>query len=80
MITNDFRMATDVQMYPVLLLLDLSAAFDTVNNSILSDRLRNWVGISGKALQWFSSYMLNSRVHVSIRNYMSSFTPVKYSV
>lgn len=40
----------------VLVLFDLSTAADTVNHSIIIERLRTWVGISETALQWFSSY------------------------
>jgi len=40
-----------------LVLLNLSAAFDNVDHSILLHRLENWFGISGPALNWFSTYL-----------------------
>ena len=40
----------------VLVLLDLSAAFDTIDHSVLFDRMENIIGIEGTALNWFRSY------------------------
>lgn len=36
----------------VLVLLDLGAVFDNVDHSILTERLREWVSVSGSALDW----------------------------
>jgi len=49
-IINDNRLNTDTGKLSVLVLLDLSAAFDTVDHDILLDRLENWVGLSGIVL------------------------------
>ncbi len=42
----------------LLVLLDLSAGFDTIDHDILIDRLQNYTGIKGQALRWFRSVVL----------------------
>ncbi len=42
----------------LLVLLYLSAAFDTIDHDILIDRLQNYTGIKGQALRWFRSVVL----------------------
>ena len=42
-----------------LTLLDLSAAFNTLDHATLTDRLSDWYGISGHARILFSSYLQN---------------------
>lgn len=52
-VSNDILTHNDAGECSVLVLLDLSAAFKTVDQRIL---IRQWVGILGSALQWFSFY------------------------
>uniref|UniRef100_A0A8C6TTC4 Reverse transcriptase domain-containing protein n=1 Tax=Neogobius melanostomus TaxID=47308 RepID=A0A8C6TTC4_9GOBI len=70
-VTNDIRMNTNAGKVSVLVLLDLSAAFDTVDHGILLHRLENWVGISGTALNWFKSYLEDRMYFVEIGNCVS---------
>ena len=56
-VLNDIRINSDSNNLSILVLLDLSAAFDTVDHCVLLNRLENWVGLSGMVLQWFRSYL-----------------------
>ena len=50
----------------LMVLLDLSAAFDTIDHDMLLDRLRRHVGLDGAALRWVASYMSGRTQCVSI--------------
>ncbi len=50
---NDIHFNSDSGKISALVLLDLSAVFDTVGHNILLERLENWVGLSGMVLKWF---------------------------
>ena len=52
--------------WTALIMIDLSAAFDTISHSILLQRLRNRYGITHKALKWFQSYLAERYQCVSI--------------
>ena len=58
-VQNDILLNMDRQHVTLLVLLDLSVALDTVNHEILLRRLETTFGITGTALQWFSSYLGN---------------------
>uniref|UniRef100_A0A8C1P909 Reverse transcriptase domain-containing protein n=1 Tax=Cyprinus carpio TaxID=7962 RepID=A0A8C1P909_CYPCA len=70
-------MAADAGKCSVLVLLDLSAAFDTVDHSTLIDRL---VGISRSALDWFTSYLSDRSFSVSSGSFMSDSVPLSCGV
>ena len=59
------------QQVTLLVLLDLSAAFDTVNYEVLLKRLYTDVGIRGKALDWFKSYLIGRSQHIAVQGTMS---------
>ena len=54
---NDILMNMNNQHVTILVLLDLSAAFDTVNHDILLLHLQSNIGIGGSVLSWFESYL-----------------------
>ena len=67
-VMNDVLCAADRGDLTLLVLLDLSAAFDIIDHEILLSRFRNEVGITGTALHWFSSYLadITQRVIVNL--------------
>ncbi len=64
----------------ILVLLDLSAAFDTIDHNILLETLKNEVGIAGDALQWFKSYLTGRQQRVKIGTSVSSSHELLYGV
>uniref|UniRef100_A0A672H6K2 Reverse transcriptase domain-containing protein n=1 Tax=Salarias fasciatus TaxID=181472 RepID=A0A672H6K2_SALFA len=71
-VINDLLVTVDRGSPSLLLLLDLSAAFDTVDHTILLHRLRTTVGLSGTALNWFKSYLTDRTEHVALGQSTSS--------
>ena len=64
---NDIFPDVDRNRTVILLLLHLSAAFDTVDHTILIDRLTKRFGLCDLALAWFKSYLSDRTHFVSIR-------------
>ena len=57
LVFSDLVAASDAGNVSLLALLDLSAAFDTVDYDILFHRLESDFGVTGPALAWLKSYL-----------------------
>lgn len=64
----------------ILVLLDLSAAFDTIDHDILLDKLLKDFGICENALGWFRSYLKNRSFCVKIDKALSDFLCLLFGV
>jgi hypothetical protein len=71
-VLNDLLCSVDAGDLVLLALLDLSAAFDTIDHQLLLQRLSAEVGITGSALLWFSSYLTERYQHVMVGQSKSS--------
>jgi hypothetical protein len=76
----DLIEAMDQGNHVLLELLDLSAAFDTVGQDILIDRLSRSYGIRSTALNWFCSYLIDRKQSVQFDGDMSSVRTLKFGV
>jgi len=65
-IFDDLLTAIDNNKSVFLVLLDLLAAFDTVDHQILLDRLYKKFGIRDIALKWFKSYLSERQFRVDM--------------
>jgi len=70
-IVNDLLLAVDKRKCVMLVMLDMSAAFDTVDHSILLNRMESSFGITNEANNWLCSYFGNRSQSVQIRGAMS---------
>jgi hypothetical protein len=71
---NNIYLSADTGKATALVSLDLSAAFDTIDHSILLNRLQIMFGVTGPALKWLQSNLLNRQQSVSSGHAMSSPT------
>ena len=78
-VQNDILRDLDRKRGVFLVLLDLSAAFDTIDHGILLSRLSSF-GIRNHALQWIRSYLTDRMQAVNINGCLSSFIPLLFGV
>ena len=79
-VQNDILLAIDNRHRVMLLLLDLSTAFDTVDHEILLKRLNSKFSVCGTALDWFCSYLTNHTQVVLIDGRKSQSRELKCGV
>ena len=79
-IYNDLLLSINQKKVSALVLLDLSAAFDTIDHQILLHRLSFNFGLNGSALALLESYLLNRSQSVSIGSHTSSSSPLHTGV
>ena len=79
-VQNDILMNMNRQHVTLLVLLDLSAAFDTVDHNILLTRLKTSIGIRGTALNWFTLYLSDRSQRISLGGCHSDSFQLPYGV
>ena len=79
-IQSDILQALDSGRVAALVLLDLSASFDTIDHSILIERLQKSFGISGDAVTWVVSYLRLRNQQVLIGDTASAEVVIEYGV
>ena len=78
-ITERLRQALDNNMVACGIFIDLQKAFDTVNHSILLDKLEHY-GIRGMGNNWFKTYLSNRTQTVVINGFESDTKIMKHGV
>jgi hypothetical protein len=73
---DDLLDAVDSKKCVLLTLLDLSAAFDTINHAVLLHRFEHGMGITGAALEWLKSYFSGRHQFVHVEGASSSSRPL----
>uniref|UniRef100_A0A803JML1 Reverse transcriptase domain-containing protein n=1 Tax=Xenopus tropicalis TaxID=8364 RepID=A0A803JML1_XENTR len=74
-VTNEFQVAEAKCHFSILILLDLSDAFETVDHSLLM-QIFHPIGLRSQAASWISSYLSNRSFTVSYANKTSSPVPL----
>ena len=79
-VANDLLCNIDSGDVAMLTMLDLSAAFDTLDHDILIHRLSFTFGLSDNVLNWFKSYLSDRKQKIKIDNFYSDDIPISFGV
>ena len=79
-VVNDVLIAADERSATVIMLLDLSAAFDTVDHNLLLKILKYEIGIRGTVLAWFTSFLKDRAQRIRLGNNTSESITIKFGV
>ena len=79
-IKNDVHISLSKGMPTALVLLDLSAAFDTIDHNILLQCLTSWFGFADSVLKWFSSYLVDRFQSVKVGDVLSDSSNLQFGV
>ena len=79
-IWNDLLVASDEKSATILMMLDLSAAFDTVDHDLLLKILKNEIGLRGRVLSWLTSFLKGRTQCIRIGNITSDGVVIKFGV
>jgi hypothetical protein len=77
---NDLLMNIDRQQLTLVVFLDLSAAFDTVDSQIVLLRIETIFGMEGAVLEWFISYLFNRSQRIYVDGHPSDKFPLNVGV
>ena len=77
-IQDDILRSLDTRKHVVLVLLDLSAAFDTIDHDLLAELDR--IGVRGDALCWLASYLTDRTQCVNVDGHLSCNIQLRHGV
>ena len=77
---NDILLGLHTKKLTALTLLDLSAAFDTIDHSLLINSLSSYFGIKGSCLAWISSYLETRTQQINLSGTLSDPVVLPFGV